>query len=236
MTLLAICQDAAIEIGGFDVPNTIVGNTDINARRLLRAAQRVGSDLVTRAAWSVLRTQATFTAVPGEAQPGTVPSDFDRMIPETLWDRTNRMLIAGPVPSARWQSLTATWPGNGPDRWFTLRGTAIAIFPGMQGGEAMAYEYVSRNFCETAAGIDQPRWSADTDVERLPSEVFTLGVVAFFLQAQGLPYADQMAAYEARVVRSLANDDPASGVLSSGDLFGGQRNWTGTPSAGWGIW
>lgn len=237
MTLLAIVRDAANEVG-VNIPATIIGNTDPAAEKLLRFATRVGSDLVTRGTWQVLRTQATFTAIPGEAQPSVVPADLSRVVAETLWDRTNQRLIAGPIPGAQWQSLAATQPAGSWPRWWTLRGGDAYIFPAMQGGESMAFEYVSRNFCASSGGTPQAAWLADTDVPVLPQELFTLGVIAFYLRSEGLPYADAMRDYEMRLISEAQNDMPASGVLSAGDIFGGRRAWPGAPAAdgGSGLW
>lgn len=236
MTLLTICQDAAVEIGGFAVPNVIVGNTVVNAQRLLRAAHRVGSDLTARGDWSVMRAGRTFTAVPGEAQPNAVPATFSRLIPETMWDRTNVWNIAGPIPPPRFESLAATYPSDSPPRWFTLTGRSLSFFPAFAGGETVAFQYVTGQFCESATGTLQTRWQADSDVGRISEELMTLGVVAFFLMAQGLPYAAQMAAYEARMTQELANDNPTSGVIAAGDIFAGAgaRNWDGAPAASYG--
>jgi hypothetical protein len=236
MTLLTCCQDAAIELS-LEQPGVIIGNTDINVQRLLRAAQRTGKELVTRAAWSVLRVQQPFTAAAGEDQPGIIPADFARLIPETFWDLTNKRLINGGVTPARWQSLRAsavsgTWP-----RWFILRGTTVTIYPGMSGGESMVFEYVSSHFCASAAGATQATWQADTDVGRLNEELITLGIIAYYRLITGLPNLDQMNEFEDRLVQEVDNDNPRSGVLAAGDIFAGSRAWDGQPApdggSGW---
>lgn len=231
MTLLSLIQDAASEIG-VAVPTVVVGNTDPAAQRMLRHAHRVGLDLVARGSWEILRAQHAFDATPGEEQLDAVPADMDRMIAETMWDRDHARLISGPVRGSQWQSLVATQPIGSISRWFTLRGGKVYIYPGMQGAEEMAFEYFSRNYCASSGGTAQQRWALDTDVGRLPEELFTLGVIAFYLRSEGLPFEHAMADYELRMQTEAANDQPRSGILSAGDVFGGERAWGGSPAPG----
>lgn len=231
MTLLSIVQDAATEIGTA-IPASVVGNGDPSVQKMLRQAHRVGLDLVSRGIWEALRTQRTFEATAGEQQLSALPADMDRLIAETMWDRTNARLISGPVPAAQWQSLVAVYPSGNYARWFALRGGELYIFPGMLGAEDMAFEYFSRNYSTTSSGTPQSRWAADTDLARLPEELFTLGVIAFYLRSEGLPFEHAMQDYELRFQKEAANDQPRSGVLSAGDMFGGQRAWPGSPAAG----
>lgn len=231
MTLLTILQDAAQEVGVYP-PTTVIGNTDPAIQKMLRQAQRVGSDLMARGTWEVLRTQQTFNATAGEQQLNALPSDLDRIIAETFWDRTNSRLISGPAQGSQWQSLVAAYPQGAYDRWFTLRGGQMFIYPGMVGNESMAYEYYSRSFCASSGGTPQTRWQTDTDVGRLSEELFTLGVIAFYLRTEGLPWEAAMRDYELRVQTEANNDQPRSGVLSAGDIFGGPRAWPGSPAPG----
>lgn len=227
MSLLTIIADASVECG-VEEPSIVISNPDIIVRKMLRAANKVGLDLVKRAPWGALRRVGNFTAVAGQEQTGFAPADFDRLIAETLWDRTNRRLIAGSADAARWQSLAATVRGTLAG-YFTLRGTALTLYPAAQGGEAMYFEYMSRNFALTAAGAGVARWTADTDTGALSEEMFTLGVVAHWLKGEGLPWEAAMAEYEARVMREMQADDPRAVVLTAGDLFAGTRHWTGDP-------
>lgn len=231
MTLLTIIRDAAVEIG-VPQPDTVIGNPDVITTRLLRMAQRVGRDIVARADFSALRVGLTFTAAAGEAQPNVLPADFARFVPESLWDRTNDRLISGPVSGAVYQALVATMPSGSWSRWFTLRGSTLAIYPGMDGGETMGLEYVSRNFCQNSNGAPLSAWAADSDTGRVSEELITLGVVAFFLKAQGFDaWPAAMADYEARLSTEYASDQATAAILSAGDIFGSRRSLAGTPPA-----
>lgn len=229
MTLLSIVADASAQVGLIP-PTVVVGNNTPEVVKMLALANRVGRDLVARGNWGALRTQYPFDATPGEEQLSAFPSDFLRMLPETFWDRTNRQLIAGPIPAAQWQGQVAT--NDQAARWFALRGGKMYIYPGCVGGEDLYYEYMSGAFCRSAGGTAQTAWAADTDVERLNADLFVFGIMALYLRGEGLPWEMAAMDYEAKVAQELTNDQPRATVLVAGDIFGGNlRHWDGTPAS-----
>lgn len=229
MTLLSIINDVADEVG-LPRPAVVIGSTDGAVQKMTRMATRTAHDLVTRVPWRQLRKEVTFTAVAGETQAGVLPADMDRLIAETLWDRTFRRLIAGAIPAVQWQSMKATLPSGGFDRWFTLRGTSIMIYPGMAGGEACAFEYVSRNWCASSGGTPQSAWAADTDVAVLDEELITLGTVASYLRSEGQPWEAARADFEAFLTSQAANNMPSNGTANTAEVWGGVRASPGAPA------
>lgn len=229
MTLLTVVQDAADELN-YLRPAEVAASSAPDVQKMFRFANRVGGDLVTRGIWQVLRTEATFTGAAGSPQSGVIPADFGRFVAESFWDRTNVRLVSGPITAVDWQSFVAA-SGAGVQLRFTRRGDALLIWPALAGGEAMAFEYYSRNFCASAGGTPQSRWTLDTDTGRIPEELFTLGIVALVAEAEGLPQAGSARlAYDRRVAAELMNDQPVAGVMTAGDIFGGARRHTlGTP-------
>jgi hypothetical protein len=235
MTLLTIAQDAADELGLDARPAAVFGNQAPEVQRLLRFAQRVGRELVTRAPWQALRRRQSFVAVGDEVQAGAIPADFGRFYPETFYDQTNYRLISGPLNATEYDSrkLGAEFAYNaGGQRWFTRRGNDLLVTPTPAGDETYTFEYQSVSFCQSAAGVPQSHWMADTDTGRLDEELMTLGVVARYLDADGQPSQMAMAAFERRLNQVFANDAPTGRVMVSGDIFAGARKTTGEPGAG----
>lgn len=228
MTLLSICQGAADEMK-ITRPVSIFGSVQPNDQSLLRAAQKVGYRLMTMFPWQILRTEKTFTSVATEVQTAILPSDFDRFVPETFWNRTDSVMIPGPISATEWQGLKANSYAGDPK--FILRGGAIAIQPTMEAGKTLAFEYVSNLWCQDSTGTGQSKWAADTDTGVLNEELITLGVIFEYLDADGQPSERAAAEYQERFKMLQRNDNPGSGVLTSADIFGGNRHYTGTP--GW---
>lgn len=234
MSLLTICQAAADDMGLDVRPASIIGNPDPDAQRLLRFAQRVGSDLAARVPWQALRDVRSFTATATEVQANAIPAAFLRFSPETVWDVTNGVSITGPVDPVEYQSRKTdiTTAGfTGPMRWFTRRGNDFLVWPIPVGGETYRFEYQSGAFCQSAGGTPQNEWLADTDTGRISEELMTLGIIARFLSAEGQPSVDAERAYRSRMILEIENDAPSARVLPAGDIFGTGRRFTGEPGS-----
>lgn len=227
MTLLTIARAVADEVG-VDRPSSVIGNPQPHVQKILRAANKVGTQLMKKVAWQVLQTEQTFTSVATELQTSILPSAFDRMIPETFWNRTDYQLISEAQTPVEWQNLKATSYAGNPK--YRLRGGNLYILPIMSAGKTLAYEYVSRNWCQSSGGTGQTAWAADTDTGVLDEELLTRASILVYLTTEGLPFGTAEASFNEYFATLLANDQPDSGVMVAGDIFGSGRHFAGTPS------
>lgn len=227
MTLLQICKDAADEIG-IDRPSSVIANPQPHVQKLLRYANKCGIRLMKVVDWQILRKEQTFTSIDNETQTGILPADFDRFIVETFWDRSASKLLIGPITPVEWQSLKAT--GYTGDKKFIYRGGSVMTIPAFSAGSSLAFEYVSRNWCQSNASVAQAAWAADTDTGILDEELMTLGIKVLYLVDEGLPAAVAMKDFDDHFVTLLGNDQPTAGIMVSADIFGGARHFGGTPS------
>lgn len=220
MSLLTCVQDACDRIG-LPRPSVVIGSSDTQVRQLLGLAQQEGKELARRGPWQELTKETTFTATATTTQSGAIPSDFDRMIEGTFWNRTQDRRVVGPLSPQKWQMLqtglySLVWDA------FRIRGTEILMSPAPTAGDTLAFEYVSTKWCENAAGSTQrTAWVADDDVALLDEELITLGLVWRFKKAKGLDYSEEYRSYEQLVERKLSNDG-AMGILDlNGDRMDG---------------
>ena len=228
MTLLTIAQGAADAIG-LVRPTAVIGSAAGDVQKLLRASNKTGLRLMKSFPWQALRTEQTFTSVAGSEQTSILPSDFDRFIAETFWDRTTITLLDGPVGAVEWQSLTAN-DYTGYERKFTYRGNSVFVLPVAGAGNSYAFEYVSKHWCQSAAAAGQSAWAADTDVGVLNEELLTLGTIYEYLVSENLPANAAAAAYSEMADLLTDNDRPNAKVLVAGDLFQGSRHFAGAPA------
>lgn len=181
--------------------------------------------------WQILRAETTFTALGQNEQTSILPSDFDRIIPETFWNRTEKELIAGPITPVEWAGLKANNYTNYYKKWI-LRGGAINIIPAPTAGDTLAFEYVSKNWLEDVGGTARSVWTADTNTALIDEELITLGVVWEFLVRKSLPANAAAEAYETYFRQLIDNDQPNANILVAGDIFVDQsaRHFTGEPA------
>ena len=101
MSLLTICQNVA-DFTGFKRETTIISNTSPTARQLLALCQRSGKQLMRATAWPILLKEHTFNTVSG-TQSYALPTDFDRFIGDTAFNRTDLDKFTGPLTPQQYQ-------------------------------------------------------------------------------------------------------------------------------------
>jgi hypothetical protein len=212
MSLLSLCQAAAIQLS-LPVPSAIIGSAEDTDVMLLRLAQEEGLALMRRYPWQVLMAEQTFTTVAAETQPGVIPADFDRILPDTIWNRSTRRRVVGPIAADEWAETKAKQVTY-VNPTFRIRGDAWLMTPTPPADETIAFEYVSKNFCKAGA-TPQAAWAADADVARLDEGLMTLGLVWRFRAAKGLPYGEDLALYEKRVMEAILRDGGGKMRLSA---------------------
>lgn len=217
MSLLTIVSDAARELS-LPVPTAVIAATDPQALLLLRCAKAEGKALASRHAWQAMLTEHTFTTVAAAAQTSSIPSDFDRIVPESMFNRTTPRKVWGPVDSAEWQSIQASLVTR-VDPAFRIRLGTIYMTPTPSADQTVAYEYVSTKWCQSSGGTAQTNWAADTDIPRIgidqtiTEEVITLGVIWRFRKSRGLEYEADRETH-ARAVLDLIMRDGARPTLT----------------------
>lgn len=230
MTLLTICQNAADEVG-VTRPVTVVASTAPDTQKLYRYANKIGKALMQAAPWSILRAEHTFTSVASEVQTSILPSDFDRFVVDTFWDRTQQVMFSGPTTPAQWQALKALPYTDTYRPKFTTRAGNVLILPTWAAGDTLAFEYVSNLWALSSGGTGQSSFLADTDTAKLNEELITYGVIFEFLDQAGQPSGKAGAAFRDMFDALLKNDQPASGVVAVADIFtsSASRPYTGIP-------
>jgi hypothetical protein len=215
MTLLTLVENAAIDLS-LPVPTVVVTGTDPEVRLFLRCAQEEGRSLAGRHPWQAMTSEHTFTTVAADEQTSSIPSDFDRIIPETMFNRDRTRIVWGPITAMEWQQFKATLVTR-VDPAFRIRGDTILITPEPEAGETVAYEYISKNWCESSGGTGQSAWAADTDVAKLNESAMTLGVVWRWRRAKGVEFSSAERDYE-RIVADLIMRDGARPRISAAQV------------------
>lgn len=196
-----------------------------------------GDELVQMFDWEVLKKQAQLTLTGAESY--SLPEDFDRMIPQTHWNRTTDLPVAGPLSSQDWQYLLGRdLASNTIYASFRQREGLIYIYPSTLTGEDIYYEYISKNWVfdesegETA---DEPTDGADLIL--FDSSLIRNYLRAKFYEAKGLETisAEQVASvfYFSRIAK-----DEGGPILNAGNgargypYLDGMRN---VPDTGYGF-
>jgi hypothetical protein len=203
MTLLSIVRNASDRLG-LTRPSSVVASTDQTALTLLGLAQEEGKALAGRHTWQVFQTEYTFPTVDGTAS-YALPAGFDSLIKDTVFNRTRRRRMQGDLTPAQWQETQASLVTM-VNPAFRIRGNLFYISPTPSAVETVAYEYISKNWCQSVGLTGQSAWAADTDTGILDEELTTLGIIWRFKYAKGLDYAEAMSNYEIEVAKAIFKD------------------------------
>ena len=231
MSLLTLTQRAFKRVG-LTAPVAAMSSTDDNVVRMVELANEEGEELWGRGDWQSLIREETHTTLAAESQ-GLITaicgSDFDHIKNETFRNRTkNRQWY--PVDDVTWQAMKASGI-TGPVEYFRIRGNYLLALPTPPAGETLAFEWVTKHWCESSGGTGQSVWTADDDVGRLDESIMLQGLVWRWKKAQGLEYAEDFRQYEMRVETALIRDG-AKPVLNMNGRSGTGSN---VPQGSWSL-
>ncbi len=191
-SLLQIVQDAAAEMNLIPTPQSAFNASDQVGFGLGAHANRTGRQLMQRWDWEVLKRPHFFTSVQGQAQ-YPLPSDFERIVDDTVWDSGNFWPVRGSLSSQEWQALKNSFWGAGMvyKRYRLIRADTSAnlVFeidpPSGSDGENLFFEYVS-NAWVNDAGTMKDRFTLDTDTSVFSDDLMVMGAKWRYQSALGL--------------------------------------------------
>lgn len=189
-------------------------STDPNILQMCALLTDAGQEIIRERRWTQSIAEQTFVTVQGTDN-YALPADFLRMIPQTGWNRTNRLPIGGPVDSEEWQYLKGRlvgivfnviirkWQG----RWHLFPDGAST-----PGGFTIALEYMSSFWVALAA---TPTLGAKyaptlaTDVLLFDTWLMKRALKRAFLRAKGFPSQAAEDDYEKALAQTMDDDAAA---------------------------
>lgn len=211
MSLLSMMQDITDNLG-LKRPTQIIGNSERDIRQLLAIANEEGEDLASRYHWQTLIREGTFTLAATANQGdindsgGTIitDEDFQYIMNDSFWNRTDKLPIPGPLNAQDWQTLQ-NFTVTGPYLQYRIQQDQLLIDP-TPSADSVGFEYVSKFWCESSGGTGQSKWTADTDVGRLDERLMKRGIRWRWLSRHGLAYDEDMRTYEHLVANAMMRD------------------------------
>lgn len=218
MSLLTVAQAVAEELG-LDAPGAVVGSSDKTATQLLRLINRSGKQLAKKN-WAVLQKEHTFSTVDATAS-YDLPSDFERLLDGTIWDRTSYWSLRGPLSPAQWQTYKSGLVAQSTvrSRFRVKPDTRVNKFyldPTPSSVVSMVFEYASDQWVKDSANAGgKTAYALDTDIALISEELIELDVIWRFLARKGFAYEEEKQEAEDAINRAFAEDGGAV-VLNMG--------------------
>ena len=174
-----------------------------------------------------------------------LPSDFRRLVDDTLWDRSRFWQMRGAMTPQQWQLYKSSPIGRASiQRRWRIRvpsGSAVGTAPTFSidpiptdNGSQLVYEYVSNAWCKSSGGTPQTLWAADTDIGILDEYLIGLGVKWRMLERLGMDFSSAREEYERLVDQALGADGGAPVIDMTPTLGTYLLNWTNVPESNYG--
>ncbi len=218
--LLTIVQRAC-RLLSIPVPTEVVNSTDAQVQQLYALANEEGDELAGTYDWQVMRRQHLFDTVASAVQSSAVPSDFDHFIANSFFNRTTMRMIYGPITPQEWQAIQAQPQLNRVFLAFVERDGQFLVTPTPPAGQEIAYEYITKYWAKSAAGVPQAEFLADTDETYLDDKLFPLGLRWRFLKSKGLEYSEDFRTYQGERNQRMARDGGNGVIDTAGGAYYG---------------
>jgi len=164
-------------------------------------------------------TQVTLNYQPTESVTGgalqfqkvkyDLPSDYVSTVNRTHWDKSKRWEMVGPESAQQWEWLLSGYISTGPRVRWRIFGNKFQIWPGMNAGELLGFEYRSNSWAESAAGIAKTSFTADDDTAIYPDRLMVLGTKLKYFEAKGFDttalYRDYLMELETSIGQDTAS-------------------------------
>jgi hypothetical protein len=190
---------------GLEVGNVITGFGQAPYAEILTIDSATQVTLNTPVLTSTAAVSMTFAK-----QDYAMPADFDRMISDTNWDRTNHWRNLGTKTSQEWQWLQGGIISVGPRERYRIYNNRLRIFQALTSIYTFAFEYVS-NYWVMSSGAtagDKGAFTADSDTTIFPDDLMLAGLKFYFLKAKKLDYSVELGEFMRALSYTKAQDVP----------------------------
>jgi hypothetical protein len=147
-----------------------------------------------------------------------LPSDWNRQVNRTHFDKSKRWEMLGPESAQQWQWLKSSYIATGPRIRYRIMGNYFQIWPILGTNEYLGFEYISNNWVTSASsttGPDKGSFTADTDTCIFGDRLMVLGTKLKYFSIKGFDTTDLRHDYEKQLSMAMAADSGAATISFS---------------------
>ena len=142
-----------------------------------------------------------------------LPSDWDRQIDRTHYDKSKRWEMMGPTDAQQWQFLKSSYISTGPRIRYRILGGYFQIWPAMNTDEYLGLEYMSNLWATSSAGVPQSSFLNDSDTCIFPDRLMVTALKKKYFEIKGFDSTAFTRDYLQQLSFAKANDS-GSATLS----------------------
>lgn len=163
-----------------------------------------------------------------------LPADYDSIVDRTQWDKSKHWEMLGPESAQQWEWILSGFIATGPRVRWRLLGAYFQIWPGFSNTETLGFEYRSKAWAYTAAGVAKNSFTVDTDTCIYPDRLIVLMTKLKYFEAKGFDttamYRNFLAELETDIAQNTAAGNLSFAPKPGSILIG----WDQLPDTGYG--
>jgi len=216
-------------IAGIDTTYQISGS-GINQATYVAAAP-TGSTIVLSQPATSTNTGATYTL--GKVK-YSMPTDYDRQIDRTHWDKSKHWEMLGPETAQQWEWLISGYISTGPRIRYRIFQSYFQIWPLVTTAEVLGFEYISNGWVNNAAGTAKTSFTVDTDTCIFPDNLMVLALKKKYFEVKGFDAGTFTRDYMTEMSIAKANDGGSLTLSMNPRISTILIGWTQIPDSGYG--
>lgn len=234
---------------------TLVGDTTLGSATITNIADTTGIDTNYQITGTGINQGTYISAVPGLTsltltQPATstatgttftlgkvkyaLPSDYDRQIDRTHWDKTKHWEMLGPETPQQWEWLISGYISTGPRIRYRLLGNKFQVWPMVTTGDTLGFEYITNTWAASSGGTAQSSFLADTDTCIFSDRIMVLGLKKKYFEVKGFDASMFQSEYQMELDIAKASEAGALTVAMAPKVSNILINWTQIPDSNYG--
>jgi hypothetical protein len=202
-TLKEILDEVMLE-SGMDTEAEYAGSSIDAVKRLVSMAN-AASRALSKNVWQAMLKTHEFTLT--SATSYALPSDYKRMIPDTMYSDSHLWPVEFPTGHSKWAYLQASAGGTGTQDKIRLMGDTLQIYQ-PEAGKVIRVEYMSENPVQAADATTKKYFTADTDTFVLDDDLLLMETMWRYQRLLGLEFW-QGTAMEAKDLLNVKLGDDA---------------------------
>jgi len=163
------------------------------------------------------------------------PSDYEAIIPRTMWDKDKHWEMLGPEDAQQWEWLLSGYIATGPRIRWRLFSKYFQIWPGFSNAEFLGYEYRSNSWANSVTDVPKTSFTVDTDTCIYPDRLMVLATKLKYFEAKGFDTTAMYRNYLEEMEAAIALDMSAANLSFAprpGTILVGYDN---IPDSGYGA-
>lgn len=197
-------------------------------------ASATGTTVVMNQEATSSNTGATYTFSEVLFEP---PSDFDRLIDSTQWDKSKHWQMLGPETAQQREWLRSGYISTGPRVRYWQMGGYWQIWPPLGADETLATEYVSKWWIQATGAVAPTKeiYTVDTDTCIFPDPLMRALIKLKYFEAKGFDTTALYREYLAQRDLAFAHDSGSPNLSMAPRPATALLGWGNIPDSGYGT-